>query len=802
MAPKSNSKVKRACEAMQVFGYTEEIVKPVLRNLLNLYNKNWKLIEDENYSALLESLIDSEESKERQKSLLEDEPEENEPPLKKSRFCSQLNHSSLAKHDPSPSADTCTLELQSPSKQKMAGFTTESYETEDVELKPFLLKDYQGKGKKQSFSESSPVSTLPNDMVVFSGDNMEGPCNPSSHLTIKEKGDTSLSYPALVPKRRLRFDCREEPNVVGSSDASNKGALVEYDLSDTMPLKVPFSDNLPDSDVPLAVAPSDGSRTFERQDLEFLNSEHLDTEGNEKGVTSSSQQDIASSQKGEVKIFFVYKPCSSSDFRPPSLDAVLKRMEGKYIKSYRISQPGFSLLRLMENLCECYLTAGTKAKAANEPLAGIESQKQHPVGVRYDAANHELHFAPDISNGSFKLSNLIKVSPQIPKFPASGNRDIVCYMVNFNGTKIYGAEKDKTKKVLKLPAPSTMNNSVVVQKKDSSPGLPGSAYYFEDITNGQEEHRISLINEFSHEILHVFKYIPKNIIFQNAYVKFLLARISDDNCCSHCSEDCLSLDIPCACAGETGGEFAYTSGGLLKEKFLENCISMNREPQKHGLVYCQDCPLERSKNNSMSGVCKGHLVRKFIKECWHKCGCSRGCGNRVVQRGIAVSLQVFMTAHGKGWGLRTLEDLSRGAFVCEYVGEIVTNMELYERNTQTADERHTYPVLLDADWGSEGVLKDEEALCLDATSYGNVARFINHRCYDANLVEIPVEVETPDHHYYHVAFFTTRKVNALEELTWDYGIDFTDHSHPVKAFKCCCGSELCRDIKSLKRARK
>lgn len=86
-----------------------------------------------------------------------------------------------------------------------------------------------------------------------------------------------------------------------------------------------------------------------------------------------------------------------------------------------------------------------------------------------------------------------------------------------------------------------------------------------------------------------------------------------------------------------------------------------------------------------------------------------------------------MTADGKGWGLRALEDLPRGAFVCEYVGEIVTNTELYERNTQTASERHTYPVLLDADWGSEGVLKDEEALCLDATYYGNIARFINHR---------------------------------------------------------------------------
>ena len=90
--------------------------------------------------------------------------------------------------------------------------------------------------------------------------------------------------------------------------------------------------------------------------------------------------------------------------------------------------------------------------------------------------------------------------------------------------------------------------------------------------------------------------------------------------------------------------------------------------------------------------------------------------------------QVFLTAEGKGWGLRTLQDLPRGAFVCEYVGEIVTNSELYERNLQkSGNERHTYPVLLDADWGSEVVLKDEEALCLDATEYGNVARFINHR---------------------------------------------------------------------------
>lgn len=94
-------------------------------------------------------------------------------------------------------------------------------------------------------------------------------------------------------------------------------------------------------------------------------------------------------------------------------------------------------------------------------------------------------------------------------------------------------------------------------------------------------------------------------------------------------------------------------------------------------------------------------------------------------------LQVFFTSEGKGWGLRTLEKLPKGTFVCEYVGEILTNKELHERNIKRRrginNERHTYPVLLDAYWCLKGALKEEEALCLDPTFYGNVARFINHR---------------------------------------------------------------------------
>uniref|UniRef100_A0A2C9VG59 SET domain-containing protein n=1 Tax=Manihot esculenta TaxID=3983 RepID=A0A2C9VG59_MANES len=322
-----------------------------------------------------------------------------------------------------------------------------------------------------------------------------------------------------------------------------------------------------------------------------------------------------------------------------------------------------------------------------------------------------------------------------------------------------------------------------------------ASQHITDISKGTENIKISLIDDLGNGDLPKFMYMPHNIIYQNAHMQISLARIADEDCCSSCLGDCLSSPLPCACASETGGEFAYTQQGLLKQEFLRDCVSMKVDPQKHHYVFCQDCPLERSKNEEMPEQCKGHLLKKFIKECWRKCGCDMNCGNRVVQRGITCSLQVFCTGEGKGWGLRTLESLPKGAFVCEYVGEILTNMELFERNENSGNERHTYPVTLDADWGSERILRDEEALCLDATFSGNVARFINHRCDDANLIDIPVQVETPDRHYYHLAFFTTREVSKLEELTWDYGIDFDDRDHPIKAFQCCCGSASCRDVK-------
>ncbi|KAA8550712.1 hypothetical protein F0562_002396 [Nyssa sinensis] len=457
-------------------------------------------------------------------------------------------------------------------------------------------------------------------------------------------------------------------------------------------------------------------------------------------------------------------PASSSETRTN----FLKRVEDKCLRSYKVLDPNFSVMKLMRDMCDCFLEVGTDSTD--------ESQETLDVTPAIDLLKNSN--APEAFGArSMPFDPLNGSPPQVPRLTCTLNCMDDCIQPDEN---ITGNSCEIDKQTEQNCLEDTNSRSlVVVQQRQLTPDDIRSLHDVNDIAKGQERVVISLVNEINSELPPSFHYIPQNVVFQNAYVNFSLARIGDENCCSTCFGDCLSLPTPCACAHETGGDFAYTAEGLVKEELLEECVSMNRDPQQHCLFYCKECPLERSKNDDILEPCKGHLVRKFIKECWWKCGCSKQCGNRVVQRGINRNLQVFMTPGGKGWGLRTLEELPKAP----------------------GSEEHAYPVLLDADWGSEGVLKDEEALCLDATYYGNVARFINHRCFDSNLVEIPVEVETPDHHYYHLAFFTTRKVEALEELTWDYGIDFDDHDHPVKAFRCRCGSKFCRNIKRPSRSR-
>lgn len=61
MAP--DPKVSKAFKAMRNLGISENKVKPVLKRLLKLYEKNWELIEEENYRVLADAIFDEEDTK-------------------------------------------------------------------------------------------------------------------------------------------------------------------------------------------------------------------------------------------------------------------------------------------------------------------------------------------------------------------------------------------------------------------------------------------------------------------------------------------------------------------------------------------------------------------------------------------------------------------------------------------------------------------------------------------------------------------------------------------------------------------
>jgi hypothetical protein len=44
-----------------------------------------------------------------------------------------------------------------------------------------------------------------------------------------------------------------------------------------------------------------------------------------------------------------------------------------------------------------------------------------------------------------------------------------------------------------------------------------------------------------------------------------------------------------------------------------------------------------------------------------------------------VKLCIYRTDNGCGWGVKTLENIRKGSFVVEYVGEVITNEEAEER---------------------------------------------------------------------------------------------------------------------------
>ncbi|XP_055903640.1 probable histone-lysine N-methyltransferase set-23 [Eupeodes corollae] len=193
--------------------------------------------------------------------------------------------------------------------------------------------------------------------------------------------------------------------------------------------------------------------------------------------------------------------------------------------------------------------------------------------------------------------------------------------------------------------------------------------------------------------------------------------------------------------------------------------------------------------------------KDLIYECSVSCKCDpASCDNRLVQFGPRVGLEIIASKllH-KQYALRTNAPIPRGAFICEYAGELLTRTEAqrrmkdYERRRRRVEHGGVVDVSEPMDCNkmnyvlclNEYSLDGENASTSTSTSTssattrtkslqqtfvdprlrGNIGRYLNHSCQpNCEILSVRVDCPIPK-----IAIFAKRDIQAGEELCFHYG---------------------------------
>jgi len=169
-------------------------------------------------------------------------------------------------------------------------------------------------------------------------------------------------------------------------------------------------------------------------------------------------------------------------------------------------------------------------------------------------------------------------------------------------------------------------------------------------------------------------------------------------------------------------------------------------------------------------------INRCIYECNVLCKCTL-CQNRIVQLGPRIGLRISQC--NKGYGLYTDFEIENGQFVCEYAGEIIDLLEA-RRRSNLDHENYIFVI-------NEHFSDNVTTTVIDATTIGNIGRYINHSC-QPNCVVIPVRVDSliP-----RLAIFALKHIQSGEEITYHYGNEGFHTQYNLSDVKCLCESNSC-----------
>lgn len=155
------------------------------------------------------------------------------------------------------------------------------------------------------------------------------------------------------------------------------------------------------------------------------------------------------------------------------------------------------------------------------------------------------------------------------------------------------------------------------------------------------------------------------------------------------------------------------------------------------------------------------------------CPCGDLCSNQQFQKQQYAKVERFQC--GKiCFGLQALEDVAKGRFLIEYVGEVldISAYETRRKEYASRGQKHSYFMTLN------------RIEVIDTCVKGNLGRFINHSC-DPNCQTEKWMVNGE----ICIGLFAIRDIKKGEELTFDYNCL---RAIGTAAEKCECGSADCR----------
>ncbi|ESQ30564.1 hypothetical protein EUTSA_v10012393mg [Eutrema salsugineum] len=178
---------------------------------------------------------------------------------------------------------------------------------------------------------------------------------------------------------------------------------------------------------------------------------------------------------------------------------------------------------------------------------------------------------------------------------------------------------------------------------------------------------------------------------------------------------------------------------------------------------------------------KGPSSFSYITSLKHPCGdscpCSNDCKNKMIGTSLKFSLEVFKTMD-RGWGLRSLDPIRAGSFICEFAGDIIqqgdeeTDDYIFDSSRVSKLFQWNYePELVGEDASkkvSEVISRPAIPFLISAKKSGNVARFMNHSC-SPNVMWQPISREEKGVWCIHIGCFAIKHIPPLMELTYDYG---------------------------------